>query len=136
MKRIIIALLLLISAISVSVWSNITFEKNMEYFSYSLKNLISYSENSDDEKLLKETMTVVEAWQESSAFLHSLVAHEGMDELEKSITSLPLLLEHSDREEFRNESIKAVNQINNLIDSEKLNIGNVLVISKALQQKQ
>lgn len=136
MKRIIIALLLLISAISVSVWSNITFEKNMEYFSYSLKNLISYSENSDDEKLLKETMTVVEAWQESSAFLHSLVAHEGMDELEKSITSLPLLLEHSDREEFRNECIKAVNQINNLIDSEKLNIGNVLVISKALQQKQ
>ncbi len=136
MKRIIIALLLLISAISVSVWSNITFEKNMEYYSYSLKNLISYSENSDDEKLLKETMTVVEAWQESSAFLHSLVAHEGMDELEKSITSLPLLLEHSDREEFRNECIKAVNQINNLIDSEKLNIGNVLVISKALQQKQ
>lgn len=136
MKRIIIALLLLISAISVSVWSNITFEKNMNYYSYSLKNLISYSENSDDEKLLKETMTVVEAWQESSAFLHSLVAHEGMDELEKSITSLPLLLEHSDREEFRNECIKAVNQINNLIDSEKLNIGNVLVISKALQQKQ
>ena len=53
-----------------------------------------------------------------------------MDELEKSITSLPLLIEHSDREEFRNECIRAVNQINNLIDSERLNIGNVLVISQ------
>ncbi len=128
MKRIIIALILLLSAISVSVWSNITFEKNMEEFSYALRSLISYSEKSDNEKLKEETLKVVNAWYDSSAFLHSLVAHEGMDELEKSITSLPLLLEHSDREEFRNECINAVNQINNLVDSERLSIGNILVI--------
>ena len=56
-----------------------------------------------------------------------------MDELERSITSLPLLIEHSDREEFRNECIKAVNQIDNLIDSEKLDIGNILVIPQVLR---
>lgn len=130
MKRIVIALILLITAVSVSVWSNISFEKSMESFSVSLKELISYSENADNEKLEEETLKVVEAWRDSSAFLHSLVAHEGMDELEKSITSLPLLLKHSDREEFVNECIKAVNQIDNLIDSERLNVGNVLVISQ------
>ena len=130
MKRIIIATLLLASAISVSVWSNISFKNFMNDFSASLEMLISYSENSGDDILKKETEKVVEAWYDSSAFLHSLVAHEGMDELEKSITSLPLLIEHSDREEFRNECIRAVNQINNLIDSERLNIGNVLVISQ------
>ena len=130
MKRIIIAFILLLSAISVSVWSNISFEEHMEEFSSAIKHLISYSEKSSDEKLEEETRKVVDAWYDSSAFLHSLVAHEGMDELEKSITSLPLLLEHSDREEFRNECIRAVNQINNLIDSERLNIGNVLVIAK------
>lgn len=130
MKRVIIAAVLLLSAISVSVWSNISFEKYMKNFSVSLENLISYSEISDDDNLKKETEKVVEAWYDSSAFLHSLVAHEGMDELEKSITSLPLLIEHSDREEFRNECIRAVNQIKNLIDSERLNIGNVLVISQ------
>ncbi len=130
MKRIIIALILLLSAISVSVWSNISFEKNMENFSFAINNLIVCSQNSTDEKLEKETRKVVDAWYDSSAFLHSLVAHEGMDELEKSITSLPLLLKHSDREEFRKECIKAVNEINNLIDSERLNIGNVLVIRK------
>lgn len=128
MKRIIIALILLISAVSVSVWSNISFEKNMKQFSDALEHLIFCSENSGDKKLEEETYKVVDAWYDSSPFLHSLVAHEGMDELEKSITSLPLLLEHSDREEFINECIKAVNQINNLIDSERLNIGNVLVI--------
>ena len=130
MKRVIIAAVLLLSAISVSVWSNISFERYMKNFSVSLENLISYSEISDDDNLKKETEKVVEAWYDSSAFLHSLVAHEGMDELEKSITSLPLLIEHSDREEFRNECIRAVNQIKNLIDSERLNIGNVLVISQ------
>ena len=130
MKRVIVAALLIISAVSVSVWANISFEKSMESFAVSLENLITYSEKSDDEILKKETEEVVAAWYDSSAFLHSLVAHEGMDELEKSITSLPLLIEHSDREEFRNECIRAVNQINNLIDSERLNIGNVLVISQ------
>ena len=130
MKRVVIAVLLLSAAVSVSVWSNIIFEKKMEKFSKAVENLISYSEISDGEILKKETLRVVDDWYASSAFLHSLVAHEGMDELEKSITSLPLLLEHSDREEFINECIKAVNQIDNLIDSERLNIGNVLVISQ------
>ena len=125
MKRVIVAVLLLTSAVSVSVWSNYSFEKHMEKFSSSLENLIVYSEKSDDKFLENETRKVVEAWYESSAFLHSLVAHEGMDELERSITSLPLLIRHSDREEFRNECIRAVNQIENLIDSEKINIGNV-----------
>ena len=133
MKRVVIAIVLLISAISVSVWANISFEKNMEEFSSLLQNLIVCSEKSDDELLKTETEMIVDKWYSSSAFLHSLVAHEGMDELEKSITSLPLLIEHSDREEFRNECIRAVNQIKNLIDSERLNIGNVLAISQDLK---
>lgn len=130
MKRVVIAVLLLSAAVSVSVWSYISFEKSMKSFSESIEKIIVYSEESSDEFLEKETQKLVDSWHDSSAFLHSLVAHEGMDELEKSITSLPLLIEHSDREEFRNECIKAVNQINNLIDSEKLNIGNVLFISQ------
>lgn len=125
MKRIVVAVFLLVSAVSVSIWSSFSFEKHMKEFSSSLQNLISYSESLPDEKLKEETRKIVDAWDDLSAFLHSLVAHEGMDELEKSITSLPLLLEHSDREEFRNECIKAVNQIANLIDSERINIGNV-----------
>lgn len=130
MKRVIIAVLLLSAAVSVSVWSNISFEKNMKSFSQSIERLIEHSEKSTDEFLKHETQKLVESWHGSSAFLHSLVAHEGMDELEKSITSLPLILEHSDREEFINECIKAVNQIDNLIDSERLNVGNVLIISQ------
>ncbi len=133
MKRVIIAFLLFLSAVSVSAWSNISFEKNMKEFSRLIDNLIVYSEKVDDKTLENETRKVVDAWYGSSAFLHSLVAHEGMDELERSITSLPLLIEHSDREEFRNECIKAVNQIDNLIDSEKLDIGNILVIPQVLR---
>ncbi len=131
MKRVVAAVVLLSAAVSVSVWSNIVFKDKMEYFLKDIEALIIYSEKASDEILEEETGKVVKDWNDSSAFLHSLVAHEGMDELEKIITSLPLLIEHSDREEFRNECIKAVNQINNLIDSEKLNIGNVLFILQA-----
>ena len=51
MKRVFIASVLLLSAVSVSVWSNIAFEKNMKEFSEMLDNLIVCSEKSDDKTL-------------------------------------------------------------------------------------
>ena len=53
MKRVIIAALLLASAVIVSVLANVSFEKNMKSFAVSLENLITYSEKSDDEILKK-----------------------------------------------------------------------------------
>ena len=53
MKRVIIAALLLASAVIVSVLANVSFEKNMKSFAVSLENLIVYSENSNDENLKK-----------------------------------------------------------------------------------
>jgi hypothetical protein len=52
--------------------------------------------------------------------------HEGMDDVEENITALPLILKHSDREEFKNKCIEAINQIENLLNAEKLIPENIL----------
>lgn len=98
----------------------------MEMLEKSLEELIVCAEKSSDEEIKKETENLSILWESSSKLLHSLVVHEGMDDLEETITSLPLILEHSTKEEFKNTCIEAINLIRNLTESEKLNIGNIL----------
>ncbi len=126
MKRIFAAVILLAVAVSLAVWSGITFKKEMNSLCESLNSLIQISEENNVNKLKKETQLLVDEWNRSSELLHSLVVHEGMDELEESITALPLILEHSEIDEFKNKCIEAINIIGNLIQAEKVNIGNIL----------
>lgn len=126
MKRIFAAAILLAVAVSLAVWSGITFKKEMDSLSESLNSLIQISEGNNVNKLKKETQLLVDEWNGSSELLHSLVVHEGMDDLEEAITALPLILEHSGIDEFKNKCIEAINIIGNLTQAEKVNIGNIL----------
>ncbi len=126
MKRVIAALLLLSTAVALAVWSGITYQSKMSGLEKSLENLIVCAENSSHEEIKSQTKKLTAEWENSSELLHSLVVHEGMDDLEETITSLPLLLEHSTKEEFTNACIEAINLIKNLTESERLNIGNIL----------
>ena len=126
MKRVVAAFLLLSTAVFLAVWSGITYQSKMEMLEKSLEELIVCAEKSSDEEIKKETENLSIQWESSSKLLHSLVVHEGMDDLEETITSLPLILEHSTKEEFKTTCIEAINLIRNLTESEKLNIGNIL----------
>ncbi len=126
MKRIFAAAILIAVAVSLAVWSGITFKKEMDSLSERLNSLIQISEGNNVNKLKKETQLLVDEWNDSSELLHSLVVHEGMDKLEETITALPLILEHSEIDEFKNKCIEAINIIGNLTQAEKVNIGNIL----------
>ena len=101
MKRVAAALLLLASAVAVAAWSGYVFRKEMDKLSASLNELVDCSETCSDAELAEKTDMLLSQWSSSSRLLHSLVIHEGMDELELNITALPLIIEHSEREEFR-----------------------------------
>lgn len=126
MKRVAAALLLLSTAVILAVWAGITYQSKMIDLEKSLEELIVCAENGSDEKIKSRTESLTAEWESSSELLHSLVVHEGMDDLEETITSLPLLLEHSTKEEFTKACIEAINLIKNLTESERLNIGNIL----------
>ena len=125
MKRLVIALVLLSAAVFIAVWSGIVFRSELNSLNDSIEHLIDVSQSSSDEILKEETSKVLSEWGKASSFLHSFVLHEGMDILEQNITSLPLLIEHSDRLTFRNKCIEAITQIENLLNSEKISIENI-----------
>lgn len=93
---------------------------------HSVEEIIDCAETESDTILNKKTGDLLRQWEKSSVILHSLVMHEGMDELEEDITSLPMILEHSDRDEFKIKCIEAINQITNLLNAEKVRIENIL----------
>ena len=125
MKRLVIALVLLSAAVFIALWSGLIFRSELDSLNDSIEHLIDVSQSSSDEILKEETSKVLSEWEKASSFLHSFVLHEGMDILEQNITSLPLLIEHSDRLTFRNKCIEAITQIENLLNSEKISIENI-----------
>ncbi len=126
MKRVIAAALLLSTAVMISLWAGHVFRTEMNGLLSSLDKLVDTAQTGSGEELAEKTDEILIQWEKSSGILHSLVMHEGMDDVEDNITALPLLLEHSDREEFKIKCIEAINQIENLLNAEKLNFENVL----------
>lgn len=126
MKRVAVAIVLLSVAVIASIWAGVIFKSEMNALLQSLQSVVDSAESDSDEAVLKKTEELLALWNKSSGILHSLVMHEGMDDVEENITALPLLLEHSDREEFKIKCIEAINRIENLINAEKLNLENIL----------
>lgn len=126
MKRVVAAFILFSTAIILAVWSGITYQSKMGGLEKQLEDLVICAQNGSDDEIKSQTEKLTAEWKSSSELLHSLVVHEGMDDLEETITSLPLLLEHSTKEEFIKACIEAINLIKNLTESERLNIGNIL----------
>ncbi len=125
MKRVIAAVLLLGCAVGVCIYAGFVFKVEMNSLLSTLDAIVDSTETDTDYELIEKTEKLLQQWHKSSGILHSLVMHEGMDDVEENITSLPLILEHSDREEFRIRCIEAINQIENLLNSEKLKIENI-----------
>ncbi len=126
MKRALTAFFLLTVAILLSIWSSHIFKREMSGLLYSINEIIDKVDTDSDEALRKRTDLLLAEWKKSSVFLHSLVMHDGMDELEENITALPMIIEHSERDDFKKKCIEAVNQIENLMNAEKIKIENIL----------
>lgn len=126
MKRLAAAVALLLIAVVVAVWTGYVFDREMDKFEISLNRLVDISSSSTDEKLLEEAQKIVFSWNEASVILRSIVLHGGVDELDRIISSLPQIIEHSDRDEMKIKCIEAINLIKNLKACEKISFENVL----------
>lgn len=126
MKRIAVAILLLVSAVSVTLWTGHIFEKEMIRFEEELNNLVKISENASQEKLIEEAEKIVLQWNNSSGLLRSVVLHDGVDELGRGITSLPQIIKCSGKDEMVIKCIEAINMIKNLKICEKISFENIL----------
>lgn len=122
MKRVAAAIALLAVAAGLAVWSGYVFESRMNFFENELLLLI----DAPEEELAEQSQRVADLWEERADFLHTVFIHEGIDELERIITSLPMTLEYSGRDELILQCVEGINLIKNLKACEKLTVENVL----------
>ena len=122
MKRVAAAIVLLVFAAGIALWSGYLFDTRMNYFENRLSQLLVTSEI----QLAAKTDETVKEWNDHAGFLHSVFTHDGIDELEILITSLPMTLEYSGVEELYAKCIEGINIIKNLKSCEKLTFENVL----------
>ena len=78
MKKLAIAVAMLITAIGIAVWSGIIFKNEMAALSSSLEGLLDISESCDDEVLVEETEKTIAVWNDASKMLHALVMHDAI----------------------------------------------------------
>lgn len=126
MKRIYIALALIAASVITAVASHSVLERRIVSLTEGLYSLIDLSESAKPSELKKETEKFCLLWEKSSSAMHIFIIHSEMDNIEICITSLPDLLECDNLEEFRLSCIKAIGELKNLLDSEKLSLDNIL----------
>lgn len=126
MKRVVAAIALLAVAVFVAVWSGYVFNREMSLFETELNELIVISKTCSDEELIEETEKIVFSWNGSIGILRSVVLHEGIDELNRNISSLSQIVKYLDREQMREKCIEAINQIASLKSCEKISFENIL----------
>ena len=122
MKRVAAAVVLFAVAAGISVWSGCVFERRMNYFENELLLLL----DAPDTELTERTQKIADSWELHGDFLHSVFVHEGIDELEMLITSLPMVLERSGKDELIAKCVEGINLIKNLKSCEKFAVENVL----------
>ncbi len=122
MKRAAVAIVLFAFAVGIALWSGHLFDTRLNYFENQLSQLLVSSEF----QLPEKTEKLAEDWERYADFLHSVFIHDGIDELEILITSLPMTLEYSGSEELYSKCIEGINIIKNLKSCEKLTFENVL----------
>ena len=122
MKRVAAAIILIAFSAGIAVWSGYIFESRMNYFESEMRNMLEMS----DDGFYEKTENLVYAWEKYSFFLHAVFIHDGIDELERLILSLPLTAEYGSAEEVRLKCIEGINLIKSLKSCERLSAENIL----------
>ena len=71
------------------------------------------------------TEEVLRLWQRERGFLHILLPHANLNELEWAIGALPMYLELGDHELFIEHSIRGLQCLNTIREMERPSLGNI-----------
>lgn len=126
MKRVVVAAVLLVVAVAVVFVCNFVFEREMRSFENELNGLLDVADELTEKELTDRAEKIAFQWNESAGVLRSIVLHNGVDELGRSILSLPQIIEYSGKGEMKKICIEAINMIKNLRECEELRMENIL----------
>lgn len=125
MNRIIVSVIALILVIAVASFSVLSLDSSCKNLSENLDEIKSAAEFKDSEKAIELTEKALELWDEEERKISLLVDHSEIDEIEKTLKSLPVLARQGSMERLEEQSSIAAERVRHIREKEKISINNI-----------
>lgn len=125
MNRIIVSVIALILVIAVASFSVLSLDSSCKNLSENLDEIKSAAEFKDSEKAIELTEKALELWDEEEGKISLLVNHSEIDEIEKTLKSLPVLARQGSMERLEEQSSIAAERVRHIREKEKISIKNI-----------
>lgn len=125
MNRIIVSVIALILVIAVASFSVLSLDSSCKNLSENLDEIKSAAEFKDSEKAIELTEKALELWDEEERKISLLVDHSEIDEIEKTLKSLPVLARQGSMERLEEQSSIAAERVRHIREKEKISVKNI-----------
>lgn len=125
MNRIIVSVIALILVIAVASFSVLSLDSSCRNLSENLDEIKSAAEFKDSEKAIELTEKALELWDEEEGKISLLVDHSEIDEIEKTLKSLPVLARQGSMERLEEQSSIAAERVRHIREKEEISIKNI-----------
>lgn len=125
MNRIIVSVIALILVIAVASFSVLSLDSSCKNLSENLDEIKSAAEFKDSEKAIELTEKALELWDKEERKISLLVDHSEIDEIEKTLKSLPVLARQGSMERLEEQSSIAAERVRHIREKEKISIKNI-----------
>ena len=125
MKRIWIAVFLLLTVAVLCTSGSMVLKSRTNKLIGVLEEGISACEGSRKNQLKESAEKINKEWERSHIVLSMMIRHSDLEDLEKCIKELPYLAKAGDKDGFKSNCRDGIIVINHILDSEKLNLGNI-----------
>lgn len=125
MNRIIVSVIALILVIAVASFSVLSLDSSCKNLSENLDEIKSAAEIKDTEKTIELTEKALELWDEEERKISLLVDHSEIDEIEKTLKSLPVLARQGSMERLEEQSSIAAERVRHIREKEKISVKNI-----------
>ena len=125
MNRIIVSVIALILVIAVASFSVLSLDSSCKNLSENLDEIKSAAEFKDSEKAIELTEKALELWDKEERKISLLVDHSEIDEIEKTLKSLPILARQGSMERLEEQSSIAAERVRHIREKEKISVKNI-----------
>lgn len=125
MKRIIIAISVLVIAFSISFTGYFLVDNSCKKLENHLTDICNVAQDKNIEKSVEMSENTVEIWEDVHDTIESFIRHEETDKLEELIKSLPVYAKQGNMERLEQQADLAIDELHHLIRNEKPLISNI-----------
>ena len=133
MKRVIIAVTMVLLLTVSSTVSHMTINNRMKKLHGEIKNISQNLPSLSEKDFADIKQLTVNQWSEAEKLLHFFESHDKYEEISNLFGELKITAENSDTDETVKIIIELQNLIEKYLESRKLSLENILIITNQLQ---